>query len=234
MAKVIIYIDGFNLYYRALRKPQHKWLDVEALGNLLFPDDDVIKVKYFTARIEPSRIDPRKHLRQQIYFRALNTLPKVELIYGNYITTRARMPLYEPWRNGIKELVCVAKQEEKGTDVNLGVHLVRDAFRGAFDVAAVLTSDSDLAEPFRIVTAELNLPLFLLHPYVADRQGIFREPARKLRQFTGNRIKKIREGLLAAAQLPDTITGERGQITRPYEWFASAPSADSSTESNES
>jgi hypothetical protein len=41
--------------------------------------------------------------------------------------------------------------------VNLGVHLVRDAFRRAFDVAAVLTNDTDLVEPMRIVTRELGM-----------------------------------------------------------------------------
>ncbi|HEX3443950.1 MAG TPA: hypothetical protein VHS80_04480 [Chthoniobacterales bacterium] len=34
--------------------------------------------------------------------------------------------------------------EEKGSDVNLGVHLVRDAFKASFDEAAVLTNDTDL------------------------------------------------------------------------------------------
>jgi hypothetical protein len=95
MAKVIVYIDGFNLYYRALRKPEHKWLNVQTLAEALFPDDAVVRIKYFTAKIQPSRIDPRKHVRQQIYFRALQTLPKVELFFGNYIASPARMPLYE-------------------------------------------------------------------------------------------------------------------------------------------
>jgi hypothetical protein len=130
------------------------------------------------------------------------------------------MPLYDEWKAGVKKLVRVAKQEEKGTDVNLAVHMLRDAFRREFDVAAVLTSDSDLAEPFRIVTEELGLPVILLHPYAPDANGVLREPAKKLRMYTGDRIKKIREGLLAASQLPDSLSDGRGQITRPKEWFA--------------
>jgi hypothetical protein len=62
------------------------------------------------------------------------------------------------------EVAYVWKTEEKGSDVNLGVHLVRDAFRGAFELAAVLTNDTDLVEPVRIVTKELNLPVTLLAP----------------------------------------------------------------------
>jgi hypothetical protein len=98
--------------------------------------------------------------------------------------------------------------------------MLRDAFRREFDVAAVLTSDSDLAEPFGIVTEELGLPVILLHPYVPDANSLLREPAKKLRVYAGDRIKKIREGLLAASQLPDSLSDGRGQITRPKEWFA--------------
>jgi hypothetical protein len=226
MARVIVYVDGFNLYYRALRKPEHKWLNVQLLAETLLADDDVLCVKYFTAKIQPSKIDPRKHVRQQVYFRALETLPKVDLWYGNYITSCARMPLYDEWKAGIKKLVRVAKQEEKGTDVNLGVHMVRDAFRNEFEVAAVITSDSDLAEPFRIVSDEVGLPVILLHPYVADVKGVLREPARKLRAYVGGRIKKIREGLLAASQLPEILHDAHGEIRRPYEWSPAASSAE--------
>ena len=52
--------------------------------------------------------------------------------------------------------VLVFKVEEKGSDVNLASHLLFDAFRGAFDAAAVLSNDSDLVEPIRIVTKELS------------------------------------------------------------------------------
>jgi hypothetical protein len=222
MAKVIVYIDGFNLYYRALRKPEHKWLDVQRLSETLLPDDEIVKIKYFTARIQPSKIDPRKHVRQQVYFRALASLAKVEIVYGNYVARPAMMPLLDEWKRGVLKLVCVAKHEEKGTDVNLATHLISDGFRGNFETAAVLTSDSDLQEPFRIVTEELNLPLILLHPYVSDGRGTLREPAKKLRVYTDGRVKKIREGLLTACQLPESLTDAQGRITRPHEWYATS------------
>lgn len=51
-------------------------------------------------------------------------------------------------------VVKVIKVEEKGSDVNLASHLLLDAFQGNFDVAAVLSNDSDLVEPVRIVTQQ--------------------------------------------------------------------------------
>ena len=58
----------------------------------------------------------------------------------------------------------VVKVEEKGSDVNLASHLLLDAFQGSFDVAAVLSNDSDLVEPIRIVTKVLGKPVGLLSP----------------------------------------------------------------------
>ena len=48
--KTIVYIDGFNLYYRALKETVYKWLDLGALFQELLPRNDIIGIKYFTAR----------------------------------------------------------------------------------------------------------------------------------------------------------------------------------------
>lgn len=37
----IVYIDGFNLYYGALRGSHYRWLDLEALSRRLLPKDDI-------------------------------------------------------------------------------------------------------------------------------------------------------------------------------------------------
>lgn len=73
---------------------------------------------------------------------------------------RPRIILPQPWPDVVK----IIKVEEKGSDVNLASHLLLDAFQGNFDVAAFLSSDSDLVEPIRIVTQVLNKPVGLLSP----------------------------------------------------------------------
>ncbi len=67
--------------------------------------------------------------------------------------------------------VWVDKTEEKGSDVNLASHLLRDAYTGKFEVAVLITNDSDLAEPVRIVAQELNLPVGILNPPPVPQQG---------------------------------------------------------------
>lgn len=41
-----VYIDGFNLYYRAVRNTPYKWLDLKALCERIFPNNRVIRIKY--------------------------------------------------------------------------------------------------------------------------------------------------------------------------------------------
>ena len=45
-----VYIDGFNLYYRALKDTPFRWLDLRKLAEALFSLDTINKVCYFTAR----------------------------------------------------------------------------------------------------------------------------------------------------------------------------------------
>jgi hypothetical protein len=74
--RTIIYVDGFNLYFRLLvNRPAAKWLNIKALSEkLLDPANVVTGVKYYTARVS-GRIDSTAPGRQQIYLDALRTVP---------------------------------------------------------------------------------------------------------------------------------------------------------------
>jgi hypothetical protein len=60
----IVYIDGFNLYYGALRGSPSKWLDLEALSRRLLPKDDIHLIRYFTAPASPP--DPTTPNRRNV------------------------------------------------------------------------------------------------------------------------------------------------------------------------
>ena len=213
-----IYIDGFNLYYRLLREnPQFKWLDLKALSAaLLQAQNQVQAVLYYTARIS-GRFDPAAPARQQIYLDALKSIPEIEIHLGNFLVSKPWAGLVHPpqMRGGtipqfIPPYPVVAKvwkTEEKGSDVNLASHLIRDACRGSFDVAAVLSNDTDLVEPIRIVTQDLDLPVGLLCPVP--------QPAAGLAQVASF-IRHIRVQHLQVAQFPDMIPGT--DIARPASW----------------
>ncbi len=77
-----VYVDGFNLYYGALKGTPYKWLDLVKLAyQLLPPGYSVTKLKYFTARVSGIP-DAGAPARQQAYLSALATLPEVEVIRG--------------------------------------------------------------------------------------------------------------------------------------------------------
>jgi len=140
--QVITYIDGFNLYYGLKSKYGRKyiWLNVEALSASLLKQGQVLKkVKYFTAMI---RHNPNKEKRQRTYISALKTLPNTEIYYGKYLTNQHTCP-----NCGNTENI----PSEKMTDVNIATRLLTDAFINAFDVAIVISADSDLTGPIKMV-----------------------------------------------------------------------------------
>jgi hypothetical protein len=174
-------------------------------------------INYYTAHIS-GRVDPDGPRRQHAYLRAIATLPKVAIHYGNFLVNQKWAGLVQPPDcrpsfilppAAAPEVAYVWKTEEKGSDVNLGVHLVRDAFKRHFDLAAVLTNDTDLVEPVRIVTQELNLPVTLLTPTP--------RPAASLMKVATS-VRHV-PPYIGPCQLPDPVLvpGKR-PIAKPITW----------------
>lgn len=87
--------------------------------------------------------------------RALRTLPNVSIHYGHFLTHEITMPRV-PVPGRPQEYVRVIKTEEKGSDVNLATHLLHDAHMGRFEVAVVVSNNSDVLEPIKIVRDQLG------------------------------------------------------------------------------
>ena len=203
-----VYVDGFNLYYGCLRHTTYKWLNLDALCRTLLPTYDIHRIRYFTARVS-GRTDPGTPIRQAAYLRALRTLPTVTIHFGKFLQSNVRMPLSSP-RPGGPRTVEVVKTEEKGSDVNLATYLLIDAFRHDSDVAVVVSNDSDLCEPIRIVQEEFSLPVGLLNPHPTPSQALLKlKPA-----F----VRPIRTGPLSASQFPPAMSDARGKFSRPTVW----------------
>ncbi len=103
----------------------------------------------------------------------------------------------------------VIKTEEKGSDVNLGIHLLNDGYKKEYELAVMITNDSDLLEPLRIVKQELGLPVGLVNPH--------KTPSFSLRKHA-TFIKQIRTGVLAASQFPASLTDQNGTFNKPPNW----------------
>ncbi len=203
--KLNVYIDGFNLYYGSLKHTPYKWLDVNKMSELLFPKATIYKIKYFTARVIARPHDPGQPIRQNFYFRALETLPNLEIIEGQFLVSYPRMSLASNPANRVQ----VIKTEEKGSDVNMAVHLLNDGYKKEYDSAVIITNDSDLAEAMKIVQTELKLKVGIANSTI--------RPAFKLKQ-QASFIKQIRKGVLAASQFPEALIDKQGTFHKPKSW----------------
>jgi hypothetical protein len=118
---------------------------------VLLPKHRVECIRYFTARVGARPGAAGQPIRQQLYLRALESLkPIVEIYYRHYLSHVVRMPLAYPPRFGPR-FVEVITTEEKGSDVNLATHLISDAYEGRLEAAALISNDSDLLAPVRLV-----------------------------------------------------------------------------------
>ncbi|MDT8376424.1 MAG: NYN domain-containing protein [Mariprofundaceae bacterium] len=207
MNRTIVYIDGFNFYYGAVRGTPYRWLNIAEMCRMLLPKNDISDIKYYTARVKPRSTDPDQANRQQAYIRALLTEPSVSVVYGHFLSHSVTMPLASP--TGRKKFARVIKTEEKGSDVNLATHLVHDAHLDRFDTAVVISNDSDLLEPIRLVREDLGKRVGILNPQ--------QRPSRVLHANT-DFFKQIRAGVLKASQFPALLSDQHGQIHKPIDW----------------
>jgi len=202
MTNVITYIDGFNLYFGLKQKYGRKylWLDLEKLSNtLLKPYEKLVKVKYFTSRITGN---PEKMQRQGIYLDALETLPNVEIFYGKYFINNHKCPNC----GNIEQIPT-----EKMTDVNISTHLLIDAYKNLFDIAILISADTDLTCPVEQI---LNLfPTKKIILALPPERSSF-----KLQQ-SASAYFRIGRNNFDKSQLPNTIITHQGyQLTLPKTW----------------
>lgn len=209
MKRTNIYVDGFNLYYGALKNTPYKWLDLLEFCKKLLPKNNIHKIKYFSAKVSARPHDLDQPVRQQTYWRALKTIPSLSMIEGSFLSHPVQMPSAESNQGGRPQPVWVIKTEEKGSDVNLATHLIHDAHNKDFDIAVLITNDSDLLEPMRIVREEIGLPVGIINPQ--------KKPSFQL-QSKASFIKSVRPWVLKSSQFPDHVIDTDGTFSKPTNW----------------
>lgn len=220
--KTFAYVDGFNLYHLALQETSYRWSNPKLLlENVLGHPNGLAKLNLYTARVS-AKIDPDAPRKQQIYLNALSTLPDVEVTFGNFQVRDKWRRISENTERLFKPKAVVVKvvnPEEKGSDVNLGAHLLRDGFTGAYEQAVVCTNDTDLFEPIRIVTQDIGLPVILVTP--SNNIGRPVPTAKKLETAVGGsaNVYHMRDGHLKNACLPNPVLNANGrQYHMPPSW----------------
>jgi len=207
--KVNVYVDGFNLYYGALRNKSYRWLDLYALFTKLLPAYEINRIRYFTAVVKSRPGNPHQAQRQLTYIRALEaSTPRLTVHRGLFLASQ----VYARVVNPPPPQQLVYKSEEKGSDVNLASFLLVDAFKEDYDIAAVVSNDTDLMTPIELVKGEFGQRVFVFNPHSRTSW-----PMKNAASAPGD-YRVIRAGVLAASQLPATLTDAIGTITKPFEW----------------
>lgn len=214
----IAYVDGFNLYYRALkRRPHLKWLNLVRLSRrFLDPADELLAVKYFTARVSGKR-DPEAPKRQNLYIEALKTEPIVQVFYGKFLPKEITRPLAD---SPISEerFVRVRTTEEKGSDVNLATELLVDTFWGGgrrIGKAIVVTGDTDLVAPIEAAVKKGGVKVLLIHPDI-DR------PVPSPLRSVCSAVRHLAVKDLKESQFPPVVERPgRGPVKCPESWSES-------------
>lgn len=204
--RTAVYIDGFNLYYRALKGTPYRWLDLLALSKQMVKPEN--RIRYFTARVRPNARKPDQHVRQDAYLQAIKAhIPCLTIHEGQYYQHTVKMPLVNP-SPGSPRMVDVIKSEEKGSDVNLAVYLLNDAWEHAFDVALVVSNDSDLAEAIRLARKQ-GRPIGVVNPSATNKMNYELHSAASFH-------RRIEHKHLKRALLPVTLPTIG--VTKPVSW----------------
>lgn len=160
MNKVIVYIDGFNLYHGLVDKGwrRYLWLDVGKMAkSLLMINQELVCTKYFTARIVVG--DQAKKQRQTTYLEALETLNEVEIVEGKYHSEP-----YTCYKCGFVDDI----PSEKMTDVNIAAEMIIDAVKDKYDIALLVSGDADLVPAIKMVK-ETYTPKRLIAAFPPER-----------------------------------------------------------------
>jgi len=126
--RVMIFVDGSNLYHSLKNHFKRTDLDLGKFCNKLLHRRQLIRIYYYNAKVGQKQ-EPELYKQQQSFFAGINAIPYTELRLGRLIYTN--WPTVPPY--------------EKGTDVQLATDMITHNFKNNYDVAILIAGDNDFA-----------------------------------------------------------------------------------------
>ena len=202
MERVIVYIDGFNLYFGLRERGwrRYLWLNLQELARrLLNEGQTLVHTKYFTSRVKDN---PEKVRRQYAFLEALEMLSNFSIFYGKYLINTQICP-----KCGNDYDV----PSEKMTDVNIAVEMMMDAHQDSFDAAILISADSDLTGLIKAIR-ELFPAKRIIAAFPPNRESWEIKKA-------VNAYFTIGQSKFRKSQFPDKIVKSDGYVLeRPSLW----------------
>ena len=207
MLRVISYIDGFNLYFGLRDKDWRKyyWLDLVAMSKaLLKPEQTLVHCHYFTARIRDHGYGGQSVERQKTWLDALNARQGISCHFGHYLLKKTKCR---------KCGACWPAPEEKMTDVNIASRLIVDAYENKYDSALIVSADSDLATPIRLIQEKFPEKKLIV-AFPPKRRSD--ELAKRTNGYLRIGADKLKNNLLPN-EVAEAAT-QKGIVKRPGSW----------------
>lgn len=200
-----LYVDGYNLYHAIddLDQPYLKWLNLRKLGELLARGHSktIERVVYCTAFFPG---DHGKKTRHQNYIDALSCY-QVETVIGH--TTK------EPMKCRLNS--CGHQWDvhrEKETDINLALSLYQDAVLDVYDIAFLVTADTDQVSTLKFMRKYYpTKKVFVIVPPMRD-------PSKHLRDLSAGTIKMTIDHLDQCVLPALVVQSGSRSVVRPHEY----------------
>lgn len=162
--------------------------------------------------VQPRENNPNAHRRQLTYIRALETISCLSVHYGQFRSRTKTRPLVSS-PPGNPQFVEILDSEEKGTDVNLATHLLLDGFDQDYEQAVVVSNDSDLAFPIKMVREKFGISVGIVNPNLDQKA-----PTPKELADAATFQRRLREKTLRNCQFTPQLSDAFGTISRPAAW----------------
>ncbi len=140
MDRIIVFIDGSNLYHGLRAAAGHARLDFERFAKQLCGSTRrLVHTHYYNIPLRQAD-DPKAYAGQQKFFAQLRKVPHLTIHLGRLVD-RER----EEKCPGCAHAYTVEYRTEKGVDVQLAAHMLAHAFDNQYDTAILVSHDGDFA-----------------------------------------------------------------------------------------
>lgn len=203
MKRISFFIDGFNVYHSLIYKRRYVkflWLDYHALAQRYARklNGSVANIFYFSALAYWNQGKVQRH---NLFIDALKSRG-VKVIMGNFKEK-------ERFCNNCHQFVM--GHEEKQTDVNIALYLLNEAYNDTYDIAMIMTNDTDLIPAIKM----------LKRFFPKKRVGILFPIERWSDELKQNChfFRHTRKSDYSKSQFPNTLTLSSGRvINKPAHW----------------
>jgi uncharacterized LabA/DUF88 family protein len=124
--RVMIFIDGSNLYHSLKGFFKRTDIDIGKLAGKMLDKRRLVRLYYYNAKVGLKE-EPERYRNQQAFFASVNAIPYSELRLGRLV--------YHNWPN--------SPPYEKGVDIQLATDMITHSFKNNYDVAVLVAGDND-------------------------------------------------------------------------------------------